>query len=249
MKRLIITESDRENILSQHLKAIQNEALAGRGDTRTDKMRQKYPDGIEMPKEITSSGENTFSNGVDKINENDPKVREIIRAVSEALRNSTGDVKIVVNGGASAVGSKSGYDNKALATRRRDNLISLIKKNFQNDSRLKIEPGTAVVGQATEKDSPSANKEQFVSAKITGTGKMNVPLKLDYQDNTSVYKPEIFRNKEKDRDRIPVTFDPEIRICLRIPKSKKQSFIKMLGVWARENGIAGEVPWRETKIK
>ena len=249
MKRLIITESDRENILSQHLKAIQNEALAGRGDTRTDKMRQKYPDGIEMPKEITSSGENTFSNGVDKINENDPKVREIIRAVSEALRNSTGDVKIVVNGGASAVGSKSGYDNKALATRRRDNLISLIKKNFQNDSRLKIEPGTAVVGQATEKDSPSANKEQFVSAKITGTGKMNVPLKLDYQDNTSVYKPEIFRNKEKDRDRIPVTFDPEIRICLRIPKSKKQSFIKMLGVWARENGIAGEGPWRDTTIK
>jgi hypothetical protein len=247
MKRLIITESDRENILNQHKKAIQNENIGGRSDTRTDKMRQKYPDGIEMPKEITSSGENTFSNGVDKINETDPKVKEIIKTISDALSKSTGDVKIVVNGGASAVGSASGYDNKALAARRRDNLINLIKKNFQNDSRLKIEPGTAVVGKATERDSPSANKEQFVSAKITGTGKMNVPLKLDYQDNTSVYKPEIFRNKEKDR--IPVTFDPEIRICLRIPKSKKQSFIKMLSVWARENGIAGEVPWRETKIK
>jgi hypothetical protein len=254
MKRLIITESDRENILNQHKKAIQNENIGGRSDTRTDKMRQKYPDGIEMPKEITSSGGNTFLNGIDKINENNPKIIEIIDTLKKALESSTGDVKITVNGGASntswgnnAAGSPEAIrNNKELAKRRRDNLINFINKKIQ-DSRLKITPGETKVGDATVKNSPEANKEQFVSAKITGTGKMNVPLKLDYQDNTSVYKPEIFRNKEKNR--IPVTFDPEIRICLRIPKSKKQSFIKMLSVWARENGIAGEVPWRETKIK
>ena len=97
----------------------------------------------------------------------------------------------LVNGGASKVGSSSGYDNEALAKRRRDNLINFIKKKIQ-DSRLKITPGTTEVGDATVKNSPEANEEQFVSVNITTSGKMNVPLDLGFQDNTSVYKPEIF---------------------------------------------------------
>lgn len=248
MKKFIITEEEKKNILSKYNRTIQNEQLAGRGDTRTNKMRQKYPDGIEIPSEIKSSGGNTFSNGIDKINETNPKIVEIINAINKSLESSTGDVNITVNGGASAVGSSSGYDNKALATRRRDNFINFIKKKIQ-DTRLKITPGTTEVGKATVKNSPEANEEQFVSVNITTSGKMNVPLDLGYQDNTSVYKPEIFKNKQDEKIPIPVVYGEEIRLCLRIPKNKKQSFLKMLNTWAKENGLEGQIPWRETKIE
>jgi hypothetical protein len=246
MKKFVITEEEKKEILSKYNRTIQNEQLAGRGDTRTNNMRKKYPEGIEIPTEIKSTGGNTFLNGIDKINESNPKIIEIIDTLKKALEASTGDVKITVNGGASKVGSSSGYDNEALAKRRRDNLINFIKKKIQ-DSRLKITPGTTEVGDATVKNSPESNEEQFVSVNITTSGKMNVPLDLGFQDNTSVYKPEIFKNKEKEK--IPIIYGEEIRLCLRIPKNKKQSFLKMLNTWAKENGLEGQIPWRETKIE
>jgi hypothetical protein len=246
MKKFLITEEEKKDILSKYNRVVQNEQLAGRGDTRTNNMRKKYPEGIELPSEIKSTGGNTFLNGIDKINENNPKIIEIIDTLKKALESSTGDVKITVNGGASDVGTSSGYDNEALAKRRRDNLINFIKKKIQ-DSRLKITPGETKVGEETVKNSPEANEEQFVSVNITTSGKINVPLDLGYQDNTSVYKPEIFKNKEKEK--IPVIYGEEIRLCLRIPKNKKQSFLKMLNTWAKENGLEGQIPWRETKIQ
>ena len=107
-----------------------------------------------------------------------------------------GNVKVIVNGGASAVGSSSGYNNKSLATRRRDNLIKVIKDNSQS-LRLIVTPGATVVGKSTVKDSAASTKEQYVSASISGDKTMNIPIKAEKGDNTNVYLPKIEKIVDK----------------------------------------------------
>ena len=97
-------------------------------------LKKRYPNGIPMTIPIKSSGKNTFSNGIDKINPNDPKIKEITELIKNLLATNTGKIDVTVNGGASAVGKSQGYDNTALATRRRDNLINYLRQTFNTKS-------------------------------------------------------------------------------------------------------------------
>jgi hypothetical protein len=89
-------------------------------------------------------------------------------AINEAAKT----VNVGVAGGASAVGGKSadgksaGYDNAALANRRRNNFIAALKTALGDEAQyVTFTSNDPIVGTATVKDSAEAKKEQMV--KIT----------------------------------------------------------------------------------
>ena len=250
MKKFIITEEERENILNRHKDATKNhyiisEALGGQDSSSEERMKQKYPNGFDIPYNVTSYGNSTFSNGVDIINKNDPKIKEILLTISDLLKVTKGDVKVIVNGSASAVGSSSGYNNKSLATRRRDNLIKLIKDNSQS-IRLIVTPGATVVGKSTVKDSAASTKEQYVSASISGQKIMTVPIKAEKGDNTNIYR----------RDPGPKIVDKKLikkkrkikRVCVQIPEQYLNKFKEKVREFKRENSL-GEIPYGVYDVK
>ena len=249
MKKFIITEEERENILNRHKDATKNhyiisEALGGQDSSSEERMKQKYPNGFDLPYTVTSYGNSTFSNGVDIINKNDPKIKEILLTISDLLKVTKGDVKVIVNGSASAVGSSSGYNNKSLATRRRDNLIKLIKDNSQS-IRLIVTPGATVVGKSTVKDSAASTKEQYVSASISGDKTMNIPIKAEKGDNTNTYIPKI----EKIVDKKLIKKKRKIkRVCVQIPEQYLDKFKQKVREFKRENSL-GEIPYGVYDVK
>jgi hypothetical protein len=254
MKKIVsLTESELTTLVKKIIKEnndyLVSEALGGGKDMSSeDRMKKKYPNGFQIPYTVTAAGGSTFANGVDTINKNDSKIKEILTTISDLLKTTTGKVNVVVNGGASAVGSLSGYDNKALAARRRDNLIKLIKGNWTT-TRLVVIPGTAVVGKETQINSQAARKEQYVSASIYGEKTQNIPIKVEKGDNTNVYIPDIYRKDKKRFEPTPVPIDNnrKKKICITIPVKSYSSFNKYFKEFAKANGLSN-IPWSEKDV-
>ena len=193
-------------------------------------LKKRYPNGIPMTIPIKSSGKNTFSNGIDKINPNDPKIKEISELIKNLLATNTGKIDVTVNGGASAVGSSQGYDNIALATRRRDNLINYLRQTF-NSKSLNLIPGTVKEGQETTKNSDAAMKEQYVSVEVSVPQKLNLQIKGEVGDETSRDRT-IYPKNSGGGGIDPDPFDPtvkyDLKICVTIPKGLESQYTKLI---------------------
>jgi len=221
------------NLLESELGSVKPivEALGG-GSGDMDSitwLKKRYPNGIPMTISIQSSGKNTFSNGVDKINPNDPKIKEITELIKNLLATNTGKIDVTVNGGASKVGSQ-GYDNTALATRRRDNLINYLRQNF-NTKSLNLIPGTVKVGEETTKDSEAAMKEQYVSVDVSTPQKLIVQIKGEVGDNTTRDRTIYPKNSGKggiDPDPLDPTVKYDLKICVTIPKGLESQYTKLI---------------------
>lgn len=192
-------------------------------------LKKRYPNGIPMSISIESSGKNTFSNGIDKINPNDPKIKEITELVKNLLATNTGKIDVTVNGGASAVGKSQGYDNTALATRRRDNLINYLRQTF-NTKSLNLIPGTVKVGEETTKDSEAAMKEQYVSVDVSTPQKLIVQIKGEVGDNTTRDRTIYPKNSGGgiDPDPLDPTVKYDLKICVTIPKGLESQYVKLI---------------------
>jgi hypothetical protein len=217
-----------------------NEHLGGRDISSIDRMKNKYPKGIEIPKEIKATGSGNFSIGVDSLDPESKKFMEIVEIINDLLQNSKGEVKVKVSAGASGVG-QGRYDNQGLAERRRDKTIEALKKYpFIDSKRIVFIPGKATVGKSTVKGSPEAEKEQFVTVEISGTGSLNVPVTGVQGDNTNVYRPELFkfdRKKKNSDDDFDFTKTKIKRVCLQLPEQYVDDFIKVLGNFRRDKGL------------
>jgi hypothetical protein len=217
------------------------ESLGGRDISSIDRMKNKYPKGIEIPKEIKATGTGNFSIGVDSLDPESKKFMEIVEIINDLLQNSKGEVKVKVSSGASAVGQGK-YDNQGLAERRRDNTIEALKKYpFIDPKRITFIPGKATVGKATVKGSKEAENEQYVNVEVSGTGSLNVPVTGVQGDNTNVYRPELFKfdgkRKDSDDDDFDFTKTKIKRICLQLPDPYVEKFIQLLGKFRRDNGF------------
>ena len=192
-------------------------------------LKKRYPNGIPMTIPIKSSGKNTFSNGIDKINPNDPKIKEITELIKNLLATNTGKIDVTVNGGASKVGSQ-GYDNTALATRRRDNLINYLRQNF-NTKSLNLIPGTVKVGEETTKNSEAAMREQYVSVDVSTPQKLIVQIKGEVGDNTTRDRTIYPKNSGGggiDPDPLDPTVKYDLKICVTIPKGLESQYVKLI---------------------
>jgi len=119
-------------------------------------------------KEVVTLDGSLFKNGIANIDKNNAQFKD---AVDTLKRLPAGeDVKII--GGASAVGSKEGFNNQKLAELRASNFIKAAKEAGVVANLIP----SGQVGVSTVKDSPAAEKEQFV--------------KIDYSQTTISFKPE-----------------------------------------------------------
>jgi hypothetical protein len=223
------------NLLESELGSVKPivEALVSSGSGDMDSitwLKKRYPNGIPMTIPIKSSGKNTFSNGIDKINPNDPKIKEISELIKNLLATNTGKIDVTVNGGASAVGKSQGYDNTALATRRRDNLINYLRQTF-NTKSLNLIPGTVKEGQETTKNSDAAMKEQYVSVEVSAPQKLNVQIKGEVGDNTTRDRTIYPKNNGDggiDPDPLDPTVKYDLKICVTIPKGLESQYVKLI---------------------
>lgn len=107
-----------------------------------------------------------FLNGIDKIDTNSDAFKKGIESIQNALKfTGKKGLTVDIEGGASNVGTKEGYDNNALAKRRAQNFINSVSKMFPN---VTFNSPTSKVGKATVKNSSEANAEQYVKISFMG---------------------------------------------------------------------------------
>lgn len=246
MKKIIkLSERDLTRILS--------EALGGGGYdlSSIDKLKIKYPNGFPLLT-VTSSGTSTFKNGIDTINGQNPGVKNILNTILAGCNftniKCSRKVTVTISGGASAVGNSKGYDNKSLAARRRDNFISFLKRLDVisiNRDFIDIVAGGTKVGKATVKDSPEAEKEQYVSAAIST--KKDIPLKGVEGDNTNVSNQIYDKNKFNKKTKL-IKGGKTKRVCVQIPDYLVDKFQLKVREFRKEQGL-GSIPYGVYDIK
>jgi hypothetical protein len=189
------TADDREEIARKAQGYKKGGTPTNRPDVYTTGFR---PDTTQL---VTKDlGAAMFANSIDKIDTSSPEFKSAVEAIRSAIYGQGAAVKtlneaatkidVEVAGGASKVGSASGYNNAALADRRRDNFIAAVKTALGNDAQyVNFVTKPAIVGTATVKDSDEAKKEQKVQIKYPALDTVKGSPYLNYQtavDNTSV---------------------------------------------------------------
>lgn len=127
-----------------------------------------------------SIGSELFKNGIDSID----TANKSFLIVANKIKRTPKDMIIYLTGGASAVGSSNGYDNISLAKRRSQNFKQALSKMGIDVSNVRLKK--PIVGVSTVKNSPEAEKEQFVKVEITKPGE-----NISAIDNTSVLNPHV----------------------------------------------------------
>lgn len=155
---------------------------------------------------------NLFKNGIDKIDVNSAPFKEGVAGIQKAVESKGPNVTINVIGGASAVGSKEGYDNKSLAQRRAQNFVNIVKKQFPN---VNFQVSTTV-GVATVKNSAEAEKEQFV--KLTFPGSVKGDKVGPAVDNTQLVMN--YRKNPKPSEETTINKKTYYKVCYWVPKEK-----------------------------
>jgi hypothetical protein len=191
MKNLFnnIDSSEKDRILEMHKKhsqslfeqnAVQNDRLPPQFRDDGDRIGTPGMDDnampadydIQIPKIVTLDG-SLFKNGIAQIDKNNPSYKEAIKQ----LKSLPSDMSVNITGGASAVGSKTfgKEQNQKLAMLRATNFI----KAAQSDGvKIGMVP-SGEVGDATTKNSPEAEKEQFVKIDYTKGGKFKGTTAVD----------------------------------------------------------------------
>jgi len=147
-----------------------------------------------------------FANGVDKTDTSSQAFQKGVQAIKSAPID---DLTVTVIGGASAVGTKQGYNNEDLARRRAENFVKAIKPSFPGiNFVVKTKVGTATTA------GDQANAEQFVKLVFTTTTTSVTMAKAI--DHTAV-NMNIAAEKLKQIPKPPQN-PKKIRVCYDIPE-------------------------------
>jgi hypothetical protein len=173
---------------------------------------------------------------------------DVYLGLKKSLQSNSGNIngsEVSIVGGASAVGSKQGYDNKALAGRRAEKLKAQLIKDIPGlASKVKFKI-SSVVGTADKFNSPEALKEQFVMVSISMPGKGIIKTNSEV-DNTAVDTGfKVIRDRKKDIIEPNVS---EIKICLRIPNYLEDEFKLALKEFKNKN-LLKTIPFSVTPVK
>jgi hypothetical protein len=206
MKHLLnnLTSEEKERILEMHKPnvGVITEALGGGANT-TEKPSQT----TFTTTEVKTLGQNLFKTGSAEINKDSTEFKS---AVND-LKKSTTLNDIEIQGGASLVGQKSGYNNMALANRRAQNFVNALIESGVNKNFVIIK---SVVGGSDVRDSKEALEAQFVKY---GYNIINPNLNTTTAiDNTATVVPPNLRdismktNDTYGRIYYEVTYDPKL---------------------------------------
>lgn len=188
--------------------------------------------------------------GSDDVDITNPEYAKLVSQLDMMLKskNVKGPITISITGGASAVGSASGYDNNALAKRRADKLITQLRKDLPGlGSKFKFDT-KSVVGKATKLNSPEAYKEQFVKVDFKYDDIQNARSVIEL-DNTAVAPYVPGRGVKDDGDDDWDFPDVKIkRVCIRIPENLVEEYRVMLRKFKADNNLK-EIPFGIYDVK
>lgn len=174
---------------------------------------------------------------------------DVYKNLKKSLASNSGNIsgsEVSIIGGASAVGSKQGYDNKALAGRRAEKLKAQLIKDIPGlATKVKFKV-TSVVGTSDKFNSPEALKEQFVMVSISMPGKGIIKTNSEV-DNTAVDTGFKVIRDEKNKFKFDKPI-PESRICLRIPSNLENDFKLALKEF-RDKHLLKTIPFSVTPVK
>jgi len=159
-------------------------------------------------------------------------------------------MNILVVGGASAVGSSSGYDNKALARRRAEKLVAQLKIDVPGIDKKFTFVIESIVGKTTKLNSSDATAEQFVKVEFNANDIQTIKTNREV-DNTAVnpINPRISPiTQDKDGDGL-IDYNPTMkRVCVRIPENLVDEFKMVVRKFKTEN-LLSEIPFGVYDIK
>ena len=201
MKKIIrLTETQ---LIKRIEKLLKEATPEGNTNSRMASLKQGFTEKI---------GSSLFKNGIDSIDTKNPQFLTLV----QKLKNIPSNYNVFIEGGASAVGSSTGYDNMSLAKRRASNFINALKNFNVNTHNIKL--STPVVGKSTIKNSPEAEAEQYVKITVIKPNKIESAI-----DNTAVKKPqEKIGNMQYQKTK-----------TIRIPENSYDKIIEIL----RKNGF------------
>jgi len=180
-KRLIISEEEKNEIRNKYSNNNVQEQMTGGNTTgQDDKLISKL---VDTTKKLRGG---LFKTGSDQVDTSSSEFQQAVRELTP-VGNIGNPVEIV--GGASSVGSDRGFDNKRLATRRAMNFKTALQNAGVNTKNMFVTD--VIVGSATERNSPEALQQQYVSYTVRDTD-----YKIDYQtaiDNTATVRQDIKR--------------------------------------------------------
>lgn len=173
----------------------------------------EYQPSVTMPS-------NLFKNGIDKIDTNSSAFKQGVDGIRKAIASKGENINISVEGGASAVGSKEGYDNESLAQRRAQNFIRAVQSQFPN---VKFKVSTKV-GSATTKNSPEAEREQYV--KLTFPGSLSADKTAQAVDKTQLVMK--YKKPMKPIEKVKIREKTYYKVCFWVPEESFEQVVSLI---------------------
>jgi hypothetical protein len=155
---------------------------------------------IAIPQTIEIGG-SLFKNGIANIDRTNTGYKD---AIAKLKKLSSG-ISVDIIGGASKVGSDQGFNNQKLAMLRATNFI----KAAQSDGVTVTMTPSGEVGVEKVKDSPAAEKEQFVKIEFIETGRSDMTTGRDATSG-DIKKPV----GSRDDGKTPVPKQVRYKVCI-----------------------------------
>lgn len=205
---------------------------------------------------VLNFGKDKMETGSDEVKKDSPEYKRLVTAMkntptpTSSSLETTKKYKVTITGGASAVGTSSGYNNKALAKRRAEKLKQSLLKDVPglND---KFEITTdGVVGQSTKLNSPEAYAEQFVKVTIDLPQQIADKSFIESDKTITTHGGGLTDNNRKDTVPVPIPVpinDTTTTICVKIPTGYKKALINLLYEFKTDNNI--KLTYKESKDK
>jgi hypothetical protein len=181
-------------------------------------------------------GKDKMKTGSDVVDTTTKEYKDMVSKFKSSLSNPEvkGIINVEVLGGASAAKVSSSYDNKALAKRRADNLITQIKKDVPGVERKFKFTSLGMVDQtATKVNSPEAYKAQFVKVSFSQPSSQSVKVPTEV-DNTAVNIPKIYPPLKNGND---FTTQKIKRVCVQIPEEYLDEYLDKIKEFKLENSL------------
>jgi hypothetical protein len=236
------------------VKPLINEDNLQGGGLAADKKGTGYSKGelnVQIKQKYTFN-KSKMKTGSDDVDTSTTEYQNLVIQLKSILKDTKiqNRMDITVIGGASAVGSSSGYNNEALAKRRAEKLVTQLKNDIPGIDKKFRFIIKSVVGKATKLNSPEAMAEQFVKVEFNANDIQTIKTTREV-DNTAI-NPILPRitpiTQDKDGDGL-IDYDPTMkRVCIRIPEYLVDEFKTVIRKFKTDN-LLSEIPFGVYDIK
>jgi hypothetical protein len=231
-------------------KVIKEDNFQGGGLNATGRGVGYYRDQLGgVVKQNFTFGKDSMKTGSDIIDITKKEFVDLVNQLNLILSDSSiGQTTVTVTGGASAASKTPGYDNKALALRRANNLVTQLRKYIPGiDKKIKFTTKGVVDETATVVNSDKAYAAQFVKVSFQTSTITDIRQTIE-SDNTTVDPFERGGKRiggddnDNDGDKFPIPSTKLKRVCVKIPENRVADFRLKVREFKAEFGL-GDVPF------